>query len=419
MSHESYSKANLSKALPELVAEEILAEYAINGGHTFIYWRGSPYSWDGYVWQKISQGDFDAWVNRVLRQQYKNLRRHAVEEVMHNIITTIKLNDAIEPPSIIAPDSLTGKPAAGWDWDQAIFGLDGILYLPWLKAQIPGCFIPSTPSVFSASHVNCSVQLWRERPVPLRWLAFLDSIFAGDTESIRALQKCFGRFLTAPQNQQETLMVVAPPQSGIGTIAKVLHAIQQDCTVCLFSRDTMTLAEQLLSASVYDSLPIDRSYNEQVDGKLPSRVVMLSNELPTDCDAAASRMIVLPIHKSFCQQEDLNLFDELRSELDAIFWWAIDGWLEQQPLQEFPLGDSNPISAFVHACCEVDAECSVPKTELFEAYEEWCFQNGQCNPHFKEFFRSLDDFVPDLVTTRPRQGSKQVWTVSGIQLTPA
>ena len=49
----------------------------------------------------------------------------------------------------------------------------------------------------------------------------LDQLWAGDSESIAALQEWFGYCLTNDTRQQKILMIVGPKRSGKGTIARV------------------------------------------------------------------------------------------------------------------------------------------------------------------------------------------------------
>ena len=67
------------------------------------------------------------------------------------------------------------------------------------------------------------------------------------------------------------------------------------------------ITERLLSISGEDSLTVDRKYREPWTGKLPSRFLILSNELPrlTDSSGAlASRFVMLTMVTSFYGRED-------------------------------------------------------------------------------------------------------------------
>ena len=83
-----------------------------------------------------------------------------------------------------------------------------------------------------------------------------------------------------------------------------------------------------MSVSGEDSLTIDRKYREPWTGRLPTRLVVMTNELPrlTDSSGAlASRFIVFVLTKSFYGRENFELTDELLAETPAIFNWALEG----------------------------------------------------------------------------------------------
>ncbi len=70
------------------------------------------------------------------------------------------------------------------------------------------------------------------------------------------------------------------------------------------------VVERLLSVSGEDMLTIDRKYREPWTGKLPTRFVVLSNELPRFGDASgaiANRFIVLAMHQNFLGRENTRL----------------------------------------------------------------------------------------------------------------
>src|SRR6516165_7424462 len=85
--------------------------------------------------------------------------------------------------------------------------------------------------------------------------------------------------------------------------------------------DQHAIAERLLSISGEDTITVDRKFREARTGRLQTRFVILSNELPRLADASgalAGRFIVLVLVNSFYGREDLGLFDRLIAELPGI-----------------------------------------------------------------------------------------------------
>jgi putative DNA primase/helicase len=216
-------------------------------------------------------------------------------------------------------------------------------------------------------------------------------------------------------------MLVGPKRGGKGVVGRVLRATIGAENVCgptlaslatnfglapllgkslavisdarLSGRtDSAIVVERLLSISGEDALTIDRKFAESVTCKLPTRLMLLSNELPRLGDssgALASRMVLLRLTESFYGREDHQLTDRLLTELPSILLWAIAGWQRLQARSRFmqpAAGDelrgeledlSSPVGAFVRDCCNVGPECEVSRAALYEAYCDWADNNGK------------------------------------------
>ena len=164
--------------------------------------------------------------------------------------------------------------------------------------------------------------------------------------------------------------------------------------------DQAAIGERLLSISGEDSITVDRKHIGAWTGRLPTRFLLLTNELPRFADASgalAGRLILLTLTESFYGKEDLNLKDRLLAELPGILNWSIEGWKRlrerghfKQPktscnlMQE--LEDlASPISTFIRDCCVVDPNAEVPCDLLYEHYRKWCDGQGR-KPTAKPIF---------------------------------
>src|SRR4030095_13195092 len=86
--------------------------------------------------------------------------------------------------------------------------------------------------------------------------------------------------------------------------------------------------ERFRSISGEDSLTIDRKFRDPWTGRLPTRFVILTNELPRLADASGalgSSFILFVLPRSFYGAENPTLTDELLTEAPAIFNWALEG----------------------------------------------------------------------------------------------
>ena len=249
----------------------------------------------------------------------------------------------------------------------------------------------------------------------------------------QALQEWFGYSLVADTSQQKMLLIVGPPRSGKGTIARVLTqlvgvnnvagpttsslagafglqplvgkslAIVSDAR---FSGENVsTVVERLLCISGEVALTIDRKHTTSVTMKLPTRFVFLSNELPRLNDASsalAGRFIILRLTESFYGREDQGLTDKLLGELPGILNWSLDGWRRLKQRGHFVQPTSSaevmkdledlasPVRAFVREECVLQPGNRIPVSELYLVFRAWMERDGRTAPSRQVFGRDLN-----------------------------
>lgn len=278
-----------------------------------------------------------------------------------------------------------------------------------------------------------------------RWLRFLQDLWPDDDEAIASLQEVIGYLLTADTRQQKAFMLVGPKRGGKGTLGRVItgllgpHHVAAPTLASLATNfglspligkplalisdarlstraDSKVVVERLLSVSGEDSLTIDRKYRDPWTGRLPTRFLILSNELPRLPDASgalASRFVLFVLQKSFYGDENPRLTDELLTEAPAIFNWALEGLdrLLQRGYFVNPASGaeaiqqmedlSSPISAFLRDRCVLRREASVDREALWTAWKAWCVDTNTGLSTKAVFGRDLRAAVPTLKITRP------------------
>jgi putative DNA primase/helicase len=290
-------------------------------------------------------------------------------------------------------------------------------------------------------------------PPPARWLRFLEELWEDDKESALSVAEVMGYVLSGATALQKIFMLVGPLRSGKGTIGRVLTGLLGAHNVAaptlaglttnfglspligkplglisdarLSTRADGTVAvERLLSISGEDSLTIDRKYRDPWTGRLPTRFMILTNEVPRFTDASgalASRFIVLVMTKSFFGEEDPGLTDALLAEAPGIFNWCLDGldrlnargYFEMPELSNAALQRlqdlASPVGAFVRDRCQVGPAYEVDKDDLFAAWKDWCVGEGKERAGTKAvFYRDLNAAYPGLTESKLRaDGSRQ------------
>ncbi|NED80642.1 NTP-binding protein, partial [Streptomyces sp. SID11233] len=170
------------------------------------------------------------------------------------------------------------------------------------------------------------------------WEAFLRKLWPDDPAPAATLQEWFGYVLSGRTDQQKILLIIGPTRSGKGTIARILAALVGAGNVAgptlaslgtnfglstlvgkpfaiisdarLSGREGGPVVERLLTISGEDTIDVDRKYRQPWTGKLPTRLMILSNELPQFGDSSgviAQRFVVLNMALSWLGQEDTTL----------------------------------------------------------------------------------------------------------------
>jgi putative DNA primase/helicase len=239
-------------------------------------------------------------------------------------------------------------------------------------------------------------------------------------------------------------LMIGPPRSGRGTIARILEAMIGKGSaaastlaslgtnfglapplgkplavvgdVRLGNSNIHQALERLLSISGEDLITIDRKYSERWTGKLPTRFMLISNELPRFPDASgaiATRFVVMQLENSFLGREDRSLEAKLRAELTGILNWAPAGLdrIIRQPFTVSKASDEairdlqdlvSPTQAFVRDLCAQGAEHEIELKELYRAWRDWCVNNGHHPTTAQTFGRDLRAVLPRLRVFKPQ-----------------
>jgi putative DNA primase/helicase len=360
-----------------------------------------------------------------------------VKEVASALTAISQLDEHINPPAWLSADA--SMPPAG----ELFACANGLLHLP------TGKIYPASPDYFC---LNASTVTYDPKAKAPHYAAFLVELLEDDHEAIELLQDWSGYTLSPDTSQQKILDMIGPKRSGKGTLARLLTKVLGERSVAgptmnslgepfgleplitkslaiishvrIGSRtDKSTIVERLLTISGEDGITVGRKFKQAWDGKMPTRIMFMSNELLALTDgsgAFASRLLIVLLTKSFYGKEDPGLTNKLAAELSGILNWAIDGYRRLAERGFFVQPESareaiediemlgSPVKAFVRDCCEVGPGLNVLVDNLYEKYKEWCEDEGRKDPGNKEWFgRNLHSAVPGLRLARPRADDQQ------------
>ena len=413
------------------------------------YQQGLFYRWDGSHYVAIEASEIRSELYQFLdaaqRWDVKNTQPTRFQP------TANKVNDVMDglralanvPQAVEMPTWLDGAPEDAPAPHEIIAFRNGMLHLPTLTLW------PHTPAFFTTNGLD--FDLLASDLTPGEWLRFLDQLWPDDPQAISTLQEIFGYCLTGDTRQQKIFMIVGPKRSGKGTISRVLTALLGKHNICaptlsalgqnfglqpLIDKrlavisdarignraDQHTIAERLLSISGEDTVTIDRKYLVPWTGRLQTRFLILTNELPRVSDASgalASRFILLTLRRSFLDREDHGLVERLLDELPAILLWSIVGWHRLRERGHFlqPSSSSqmaldleelgSPVTEFIRDHCEIGADLEVPVASLFAAWCRWCGAAKLSPGTIQIFGRDLRAAVPSIEVKKRRIGTKR------------
>jgi len=281
---------------------------------TLRHWRGGWWAWRSSRWVEVEQramsavayqftehAVFEAWDERqkTLVEKPWAPTRYKIANVIDVLAAIVHLSEDVAMPAWVD--------GAGYD-ALLVSTANGLLDVGRRD------LLPHTPLFWNATSVPFEYD--PDAPKPTRWLTFLNELWPSDTASVEALQEWFGYVISGRTDFHKILLLVGPTRAGKGVISRILGALVGDANVAgptlsslngdfglapllgktlavvsdarLNGRGAHTVVERLLSISGEDSLTVNRKYREQWTGKLPTRIMVCSNEVPQLGDASAA-----------------------------------------------------------------------------------------------------------------------------------
>ena len=301
---------------PMGVARRLLAgRTALGAYYTLRHWRGGWHSWTGTHWPEVETAEISQWVYAQLEEaKYQHQtkdgpeprmwrpNRSRVGDVLDALAKLVLVPASTDAPTWL-PDIDGTHRRDGAAVERLIPVRNGLLEVKGDKRTLG----PRTPGLFNLYALPFDYNA--KAPEPTKWWAFLGQLWPGEPDAIAALQEWFGYVLSGRTDLQKILLLVGPPRSGKGTIARVLAAlvgkgnhasptlaslgtnfglsplIGRPLAIVSDARlsrkaDVATITERLLSVSGEDAQTVDRKYRDPWTGTLGTRFMVLSNELP-------------------------------------------------------------------------------------------------------------------------------------------
>jgi putative DNA primase/helicase len=317
--------------------------------------------------------------------------------------------------------------------------------------------MPHTPAFFTPYSLPFPYN--RNARCP-QWVAYLNSIL--DEDTVALLQEWAGYVISGRTDLQKMMFLVGPTRSGKGTYADIVTrllgktnvvgptmggfierfglqsflgmplAIFDDVRIPARSDTITTAVERLLSIIGMGRLDVDRKNRAPWSGVLPTRIMMMSNEVtefPDPSGALPYRTLVAVYSESFAGREDPQLADKLAVDMPGILNWALDGLdrlnrnggrftspaSSTEAKQEIE-DAANPVRPFVREACLLGPEHSVSVDTLYAA---WAIRHGgykDDETQRKRFGKLLKQAHPGIRRERSMVNGERAYRYVGIGL---
>ncbi|MCX5818435.1 MAG: phage/plasmid primase, P4 family [Deltaproteobacteria bacterium] len=281
-----------------------------------------------------------------------------------------------------------------------------------------------------------------------RWHDFLKEIFPDDDKYAKRglLQQYFGYCLLRDCRYQKALFLYGTGANGKSTVLDVLQAVvgrENTSSLSLadltqrfkaqFLRDKLInlatetntrdpLATELLKAIIVgDSITAEQKYGEQFQFRPFAKFITAMNDAPVIPDKSygfGRRIIVLTFERRFTDEEiNPRMAQYLIEEIDGVFNWMVEGLKVLLKNDGFKISEDvgkdtsdfmetlNPLLIFVNEMCEVHEGVSVPTTDLWECYAEWCTAGHNRPLGRNRFLDQVRQTFPKVTRTKKQEGS--------------
>jgi putative DNA primase/helicase len=410
----------LSKAGPYDSAAEYARRRCHREGSLALYFWGEKFwEWNGQFYQEVStaQVNTDVWAfldgARVRTAEGSDRFRPKPADV-EALIKALKAQIGL---SVDAPCWLEGEGPT-----------NVLVFKNGLVDVDTGKLLPLTPKLWVQSGLDFDFDPQARCPV---WENFLGEVFPGDEASQDCVEEQLGLGMTndirfhkaglwigdTGRNGKSTLAHIAEKLSGsyvsLSFNTWVSGPNEAECMIgkkvgCFpdvrlkpgkwygqnFDPGGLDhkSKELVLKITGGDHVSIGRKYQPAWQGVLPTKMILISNEVPNFNDPIlASRFIKIAFTQSFFGREDLFLKEKLAAELPGIANRCLRAYRRLrergffvQPesglkLERQVAAKSNDFVAFVQDRCVIEAGGTVPCGALHTKFKAWCGEKGRAD----------------------------------------
>ena len=265
-----------------------------------------------------------------------------------------------------------------------------------------------------------------------RWEAFLREVFGDDASVLEYIQRLVGYVLTGDTSLQQMWLCVGTGANGKSTFIRALqnllgpdYAQQAPETVLLGKPSQGSATSELArlagarlvaltetdqgqhlnetrvkSLVSGDPIAARELYQAIQEFEPTAKFFLATNHLPvvrgTD-EGIWRRLVVIPFERTFDVNIDPGLAATLRAEMPGILTWAAQGAMLWWSTKKVPVPaafttptkayrhEQDAVRGFLEDCTERVPDAKVEATALYQAYSQWCEEQGRASLTQGEF----------------------------------
>jgi P4 family phage/plasmid primase-like protien len=412
-------------------AQRLVALYGQN--IRYDYRRKTWFAWNGKCWQENAEAKVMQYAKATAKAMYSEasklqddarrqpLAKHAVKsESANSIKAMVKLAES--EPEIQADISEFDSHPHLLNVDNGVINLRNGKLLPHTREMMLSNYVP----VEYNPNADCPI-----------FKAFLERIFAANTNLIGCVQRAIGYTVTGETSEQGFFLCYGEGANGKSTLLETMHFLMKDLAGTIRAEALMQhkftshsghnedvaslrgkrfvsavetesghqLAESLIKQLTGgDTITASRKYGHSFSFKPQFKLWIAANHKPqisgTD-EGIWRRINFIPFNIRIPEDErDKQLKDKLQSEAQGILTWIVRGavnWYAQGlgKTDEIRLAttayrnEQDSVANFLCECCDVGDGFTTKPSILFDNYKNFCAENGYTPLNQQEFPRRL------------------------------
>ncbi len=405
--------------------------------------------WDGNRWREATHGEQIKLAKKLILDLYALARNIEDDELRKKFINNARALESMHCKKSMMESAQSLMPANVDDLDRRpmLYNVvNGTIDLRTIKPR-PGSrkdLLTKSSCVIYDPAAKCP-----------NFLNFLTTIFAGDSQLIRYIQKVIGYTLTGDISEQCFFLLFGRGNNGKTTLIEVITALLGEYATKTraetflkrrsdsISNDLAALFGARFIAAVEpdvgrhlnesrikeftgrDRMSARRLYQEYFQFRPVGKLFIATNRKPQILgrdEGIWRRVHLIPFNVSIPKANRIEHMEEiLLKELSGILNWALEGCLlwQAEGLGTSPAvqiatqayrAEEDSLLGFTTECCKLGRAEKVQNKQLRNKYLEWCHDNEASPIAMKEFRPALEDAG----FTRVKVNGVNIWKGIGL-----